>query len=116
MKKLSQDQKLAVLAEVPEVLRKVAAERDIYRDELVKIASRHRVEKLAASMIDKGLETGSVDEVANHLEKSASEGELDLEVTEKAVEIAGPNMLQKSASVSDEASGGDTEFERYIVS
>jgi hypothetical protein len=118
MKKLSNEQKLEVMAEVPGVLRKLAAERDQYRDELIKIAKHKRVEKLAAQMAEKGLESGTVEEIADRLEKSAQEDEsFDLNATEKAVGMAGPNMLQKRASVSDEpGSVGNSALERFVMS
>ena len=117
MEKLSAEQKREVLSEVPGVLRKVAAERDFYRDAYLKNASRQRIEKVASSMIEKGLKSGSVDEVANEIEKQAAAGSLDLDVTEKAVELVGPDM-GKRAHVSDELSGsaGSTDLERYLLS
>lgn len=117
MQKLSSGEKQEVLVEAAEVLRKVAAERDVYRDELLKVAGRKRLEKLAVAMIEKGLESGSVDEIADRLEKSAEEDDFDLLATEKAVQMAGPNMLSKAASVSDQSSSeGNSALERYVMS
>ena len=117
MDKLSAAKKREVLAEVPEVLRKVAAERDFYRDAYLEGASRQRVEKIASSMIEKGIKSGSVVEVADDLQKQAAAGSLNLDVTEKAVELVGPDM-GKRASVSDElsSSAGSTDLERYLMS
>lgn len=117
MNKLSAAQKREVLEEVPTVLRKVAAERDFYRDAYLKHASRQRIEKVASSMIDKGIKSGSVEEVANEIEKQAAAGNLDLDVTEKAVEFVGPDM-GKRAHVSDELSGssGSSDLERFLMS
>src|SRR5688572_14363976 len=117
MEKLSAAQKREVLAEVPNVLRKVAAERDFYRDAFVKNASRTRIEKVASAMIEKGIKSGSVTEVADEIEKQATAGALNLDVTEKAVELVGPDM-GKRAHVSDElgSSAGSTDLERFIMS
>ncbi len=117
MNKLSAAQKREVLEEVPTVLRKVAAERDFYRDAYLKHASRQRIEKVASSMIDKGIKSGSVEEVANEIEKQAAAGKLDLDVMAKAVEFVGPDM-GKRAHVSDELSGssGSSDLERFLMS
>lgn len=68
-------------------------------------------------MIDKGIKSGSVGDVADEIEKQAAAGDLDLDVTQKAVELVGPDM-GKRASVSDELSGsaGVSDFERFILS
>lgn len=117
MDKLSAAQKREVLAEVPEVLRKVAAERDIYKSAYLENASRQRIEKVASAMIEKGIKSGTVAAVADELEKQAAAGSLDLAVTEKAVELVGPDM-GKRAHVSDElgSSSGSTDLERYLMS
>lgn len=117
MEKLSAAKKREVLAEVPEVLRKVAAERDLYRDAYLENASRQRVEKIASAMIEKGIKSGSVEAVADEIEKQAAAGSLNLDVTEKAVELVGPDM-GKRAHVSDELSGssGSSDLERFLMS
>ncbi len=117
MDKLSAAQKREVLAEVPEVLRKVAAERDLYKNAFLENASRQRVEKLASAMIEKGIKAGSAAEVADELQKQAAAGSLDIAVTEKAVELVGPDM-GKRAHVSDDLSGsaGTSDLERFILS
>lgn len=115
MNKLSAAEQREVLAEVPGTLRKLVAERDFYRDAFLKNASRQRIEKVAASMIAKGLRSDDVVTVADELEKQAKAGDIDLAVTEKAVELVGPDM-GKYAAVSSEHAGGSSEFERYLVS
>ena len=117
MEKLSAVQVREVLAEAPGTMRKLAAERDFYRDAFVKHASRKSIEKVASMMIGKGLKSGSMDEVADEIEKQAAAGDLDLAVMQKAVELVGPDM-GKRASVSDELSGsaGVSDFERFILS
>lgn len=49
MQKLSAEEKIRVLADVPEALRKLAAERDYYQKELLKRASDERLKKLAST-------------------------------------------------------------------
>lgn len=117
MDKLSAAHKREVLTEVPETLRKLASERDLFRDAFLENASRQRVEKIATSMISKGIKSGSVDEVADELQKQAAAGSLNLDVTEKAVELVGPDM-GKRAHVSDELSGaaGSSDLERFLLS
>ena len=116
MNKISETQKREVLAEVPDVLRKVAGERDFYRTELLKQASRTRVVKLAAAMVEKGLREGDPETVADELEKEAKSGGLDLTVTERAVEILGPNMGKQASIQHDSVSGGTSDLERYLMS
>lgn len=117
MDKLSAAQQREVLAELPGTLRKVAAERDFYRDAYLANSNRQRIEKVASAMIEKGLRDGNVKTVADELEKEASSGTLDLAVHEKAVELVGPNM-GKHAQVSDElsSSAGATQLERFLTS
>ncbi len=114
--KLSAAQAREVLAEVPTVLRKVAAERDFYKDELLKRASKDRIEKLAYAMLEKGLREGAVSTVVAELEKEASMGSLDLDVTEKAVAMVAPDMLTKRAHVSDQHAGGSSALETFLLS
>lgn len=117
MKKLSAAQRHEVLAEVPGTLRKIAAERDFYRTAFVENADRKHVEKIATSMIEKGLKSGTVSEVADEIQKQATAGALNLDVMEQAVELVGPDM-GKRAHVSDElsSSAGSSELERYLTS
>lgn len=116
MRKLSAEDSRAVLEEVPGVLRKLAAERDFYRNGFLKLANRERVEKLAADMLDKGIRSGNVQEIADEIEKSAEKGEINLDITERAVELVGPDM-GKTAHVSDELSGsGSSDLERFVLS
>jgi hypothetical protein len=116
VEKLSNEQKIAVMSEVPGVIRSLVTERDFYRDKLANVKQRLRVEKLASTMIEKGLRSGDISQVANELEKEASEEGRDLNIIEEAVDLVGPDMGKK-ANVSDEiAVGGSTELERYLTS
>ena len=118
MQKISSEQKQAVLSEVPAVLRSLAEERDLYKNKLAAYELRHSVEKLAAQMIDKGIEEGNVKELANRLEKQASRGEINLQTLTDAVELVGPNMMAKKAHLSDESDPSEqaSDFERAILS
>lgn len=117
MNKLSAEQTVQVLAEVPTTLRKLAAERDFYKAAFTSSVTRQRIEKIAADMVDKGLRTGSPAAIADELEKQASSGDIDLAVTEKAVALVGSNM-GKHAHISDELSGssGSSQFEQFLMS
>jgi hypothetical protein len=116
MEKLSAAQECEILEEVPNVLRAVAAERDLYKTAFLEGAERNQVEKLASAMIDKGVRAGSVKDVADELQKQAQAGVLNLEVTAQAVELVGRDM-GKLAHVSDELSGsaGSSDLERFII-
>lgn len=117
MNKLSAEQRQAVLAEVPGVLRKVAHERDMYKAQLEAIQGRTAVEKLASAMIEKGVRSGTVHSLADELEKQAAAGDIDLATTTRAVELVGTDM-GKRAHVNDEVSGssGGSDLERYMLS
>ena len=116
MEKISREDELRVLAEAPTVIRKLASERDYYREKLAARERRDRLEKIAMAMIEKGLREGSIQEVADNLEKEATSGQFDLDVTEQAVNMVGPDM-GKAASVSETVrSGGHTDFENFIMS
>lgn len=118
MNKLSAEDRQAVLAEVPEVLRKVARERDFYKEAYLTNASRQQVEKIAASMLEKGIRSGDVTSLADELEKEAAAGNMDLTVTKAAVDLYGTNMMGKHAHVSDEISGssGGSDLANFILS
>jgi hypothetical protein len=116
MNKLSGAQQCEILEEVPRVLREVAAERDLYKEAFLKGANRSRIEKVASQMVEKGLKGGTVQAVADELEKQAQAGSLNLDVTEQAVELVGPDM-GKHAHLSDELSGsaGSSDLERFLT-
>lgn len=116
MLKLSAAQQCEILEEVPNVLRSIAAERDLYKHAFLEAANRTRVEKVASQMIDKGLKSGNVQEVADELQKQANAGDLNLDVTEQAVELVGPNM-GKHAHLSDEfeSSAGSSDLVRFVL-
>lgn len=117
MNKLSAEDRQAVLSEVPEVLRRVARERDFYKEAYIASESRQQVEKLAQSMINKGIRDGKVAAIADELEKEAAAGSLDLTVTAAAVDLYG-NDMGKHAHVSDEisSSSGGSDLANFILS
>lgn len=116
MKKLSAAEQSEILGEVPRVLRSLVAERDLYKQAFLEGANRTRVEKLASAMVEKGLKEGSIQALADELEKQAAAGDLNLDVTERAVELVGPNM-GRFAQLTDDFSGsaGSSDFERFLL-
>lgn len=94
MQKISTAQVKGLLTDAAVSLRKIAAERDHYKKVAEAYETQDRVTKLAHAMKEKGMDDGmSVDELVDHLYKVAAAGELDL--TERAVEISGPNMTER---------------------
>jgi hypothetical protein len=95
----------------------VAAERDSAVEKLAHLERRLDAEKLAAMMHHKGLETDTdFASLADHLEKEAERGKF--EVIKQAVEMVGPNMGFKTASVHHDSvtqGAGHTDFERFLV-
>ena len=112
-------------AQVAEVMRDAASTlrtQQAYIGELeTKLAERNqrdRVEKLAGEMHRKGLELDvPVNALADRLEKAAEAGKL--EVAELAVDLVGPDMGQKLASLTNDdgpgASSAASDLERFIV-
>lgn len=117
MDKLSSEQIQEVLSEAPLVIQKLAQERDYYKQKLAEQLGEERVTKLAQAMIDKGLEDGDVASVTRKIASALQSGKMDLEVTEQAVAMVGPDM-GKLASVGDDLSpaSGATPLEQFIMS
>lgn len=118
MKKISSEQRQEIFGEIPNVLRSLVAERDAALDKLASYEMRNKVEKLASKMVEKGLESGSVLELADRLEKQASTGQIQLQRLTDAVELVGPNM-GKFAHLSDDELDGNqaaSAFEQAIFS
>lgn len=117
MNKLSSEQVQQVLGQVPDTLRKLAAERDFWRTEAQARMQRDEAEKVAAAMHEKGISTDvPFKDLVDQLEKAASAGRL--EKIAEAVELVGPNMSEKIASLTNDegkVSGGTSEFERFIL-
>lgn len=115
MRKLSSKEIAQVLAAVPTTLRKLAQERDDALAKLAQMERRGKVEKLAAEMQRKGLETDiSSDALADKLEKAA---DTRLDTIKQAVDLVGPDMGSRLASLTHDetrATPGTSKFERYI--
>jgi hypothetical protein len=78
---------------------------------------RDEAEKVAHAMQEKGISTDvPYEALVDQLEKAASTGQL--EKIAEAVDLVGPNMGQKIASLSNDegrAQGGPTDFERFLL-
>lgn len=116
MKKLSSEQVQQVLGQVPGVIRKLAEERDFWKKEANARMRRDEAEKVAQAMHEKGISDVPFKDLVDQLEKAAEAGRLD-KIAE-AVDLVGPNMGEKIASLSNDntrISGGSSEFERFIL-
>ena len=110
-----------VFRDAATALRKQASYISELEGELAARTQRDRVTKLAAAMHEKGLELDvDANDLADRLEKAASAGKLD--AIEAGVELVGPDMGQKLASLTnnnniDDGTGtpGTSDFERFIV-
>lgn len=117
MKKLSSEQMQQVLGQVPGVIRALAEERDFWKKEAQVHMHRDEAEKVATAMHDKGIQADvPYKDLVDQLEKAAQGGRL--EKIAEAVDLVGPNMGQKIASLTgDEGTNpvSSTEFERFIL-
>jgi hypothetical protein len=119
MDKLSYDQLQQVLEVVPGTLRSLAAERDHWRKEAQARMQHEEAEKVARAMHDKGINVDTpIGTLIENLEKAAAAGKL--EKIAEAVDMVGPDMGQKIASLAGDSSTAasglsSTEFERYLV-
>jgi hypothetical protein len=114
--KISHAQVAEVLADVPATLRKVAEENKSLKEKVAAYELRERTTKIASEMHRKNIHTDvSHDELVAHLEKQASEGKLD--VIEKAIEYAAPDMGTKLAQLTSDERGtsSSSDLERFIV-
>jgi hypothetical protein len=119
MDKISHAQIAEVLTDASAALRAQGAYIGELEEKLASKDRRDRVEKLASEMHRKGLELDtSVDDLATRLEKAAEAGKLD--AVEQAVDLVGPDMGQKLASLTNDAESGSSpatssDLERFIV-
>jgi hypothetical protein len=111
-----------VLQDAANIVRAVSAERDELAEKLAaeqrKTASYERrvsAEKVAAMMHQKGINTDiDFPTLVADLEKAASEGKLD--TIEEAVEMVGPDMGLKTASINHDAPAATgSDFERFLT-
>jgi len=120
MEKLSEEKIAAVMTEVPGVLRKLAGERDSWRERalaaeghLEKQAHQARIMKIAQIMEDKGLDGGrTMEERVEALEKKASEGRLD--AVEEAIGMV-PQSVDMGDLVDVPTGAGASDLEQYLL-
>lgn len=120
---MNYQQKVAkVLNDSANLMRAVTGERDTALAKVaelqLKVASYERrtgAEKVAAMMHQKGINTDiEFTHLVADLEKAAQEGKLP--TIEEAVDMVGPNMSLKTASIHETPVGaGETDFERFLL-
>jgi len=113
--KISAAQAAQVYAEVPAVLRALVTERDDLRTKLAAADARiqefeksDRIEKIARSMEEKGIDTGSTFEDKIERIKEATARGRSLDVIAEAIEMTAPNGdLGKLAGAEAPGNGAD---------
>ncbi len=118
MLKVSNAQVAEVLHDAADKLRKQASRINELETELASRDLRGRVEKLAGEMHRKGIDLDtSATDLADRLEKAAAAGKL--EAIEVGVDLVGPDMGSKLASLTNDDGPGTTsgasDLERFIV-
>lgn len=119
--KISAAKAAAVYAEVPGVLRKLAAERDELRAEndnlrekVAEYEQNDRIEKIARSMHDKGIDVASsMEEKIERIKEAADRGR-SLEVIEEAVEMTAPNGELAKLADGESGNSGD-QLTAYLL-
>lgn len=118
MEKLSTQEIKELLAEAPTVIRKLASERDSYKERYEALVRREEAEKVASAMHQKGINTDRDLEVLTaDLEKMAEQGKL--EQIRAAVDMVGPDMGTKLARLAGDEqriSAGSSDLERFLAS
>ncbi len=115
MNKVSHEQMQQIFAEVPNVIRKLAAQRDHYKELAESYEQREEIAKIAHIMHEKGINPEMTDgEIFDMLEKAASQNQLaDIA---RAVDLVVPDMGQKLAQLSETTTGGGSNrFEASIM-
>jgi len=119
--KISAAQAAQVYSEVPGVLRALVTERNelleknaSLRKENEEFKRRDRIEKIARSMQEKGLDpSSSLEEKADRIKEAAQRGR-SLDVIEEAVEMTAPNG--ELAKLAEEQPGnGANQLEAYLL-
>jgi len=110
MQKISSQEASAVLKQASTAIRHLSAENQKLNEKVAEYERTRRIEKIAQSMEDKG-----INEDLSFEEKVAQLHKADLDVTEQAVDMAAPNM--KLASVDHDSPAGNMSnaFETYIL-
>ena len=120
MEKISAEQAMQVYSEVPGVLRALVTERDELKEKIASLQARlneieeaDRIEKIARSMDQKGLDPMTPFEDKVERIKEAASGGKSLDVIEEAISMTAPNgELGKLGS--DPANTGD-QLTSYIL-
>lgn len=119
--KISAAQAAQVYSEVPGVLRTLVSERNglleknaALRKENAEFKRRDRIEKIARSMHDKGIDPGSSLEEKEDRIKQAAERGRSLDVIEEAIDMTAPNGdLAKLAE--EQPGNGGNPLEAYLL-
>lgn len=118
MKKVSSEQVQQVVAAAVNMIPKLAAERDHWKELATQYMRRDEIQKVAQSMHEKGLVAdGQYEDILEALEKKASEG--TLQEFSRAVDLVAPDMGAKLASLGGSSPGADTpaaRFEAFLAS
>ena len=118
---MDQEKVAEVLQAAGTAIRNVAAERDELENKLASAEAKNQMyerrvmaEKVAAQMHNKGINTDTdFSSLVAELEKAASEGKLD--TIENAVEMVGPDMSLKTASIHDSPRASGNSFEAFLL-
>jgi hypothetical protein len=115
MEKISHQKISEVLTASAAALRSITSERDALAVKCASYERRQEAEKIAHDMRAKGISDEPVETLIANLEKMAEDGKLGS--FKEAVELVGPNMGQKFASLTtdDKTYGGTNELERYLT-
>jgi predicted Holliday junction resolvase-like endonuclease len=119
--KISAAKAAAVYAEVPGVLRKLASERDklrianrSLREKVASYERNDRIEKIARSMHDKGIDVASsMEDKVERIKEAAERRSLD--VIEEAIEMTAPNGAAFSKLAEDVPGNGGDRLTAYLL-
>jgi predicted RNA-binding protein with EMAP domain len=118
MEKLSMEQIRELVAEAPGMIRKLASERDFYKNRFEELQRHEEAEKVASEMHRKGINTEmDLESLTASLEKAAEQGKL--ETIRTAVDYVGPDMGSKLAQLTGDEqriAAGSSDFERFLLS
>ncbi len=120
--KISAAKAAAVYSEVPGVLRALVSERDGLRTKLAaanrKLAEyneRDRIEKIARTMSEKGIDTdSSFDDKVERIKEATQRGR-SLDVIEEAIEMTAPNGGLGKLGSAAEVGNGAGQLEAYLL-
>lgn len=117
MDKISSEQIAEVLSDASLTIRAQQAKIAEYEEVLNARGLRDRATKIASDMHRKGLELDTpIGQLVDRLEKAAGQNKLD--AYETAVDLVGPDMGTKLASINNDEtriSAGSSDLERYVM-